>query len=383
MEHLLSGLIAVPIAGAIGLLFFPRQAVNTIRTVSVVVMLVELVLSIRLLEGDFSSAGFVFLEQVPWVESLGISYKVGLDGISLWLVLLTTLLTPIALYASWLGVKTKIKEFAVAFLLLEAAMIGDVRRARPVPLLRVLGAHARADVPDHRRLGRPAARVRGREVLPLHDGRQRADAGRHPVRRRRLQEPRRDLHVRSRRAAASRPSVRHAALALRRFRARVRDQGPDVPVPHVVARRARRGADGRLRDSRRGAPQARDIRVHPLRDAALSARRPLPRADDRGRGHRRHPLRGVLRLGAARREEARRVQLREPPRVRDARPLLDERRRYLGRHPPDGEPRRVDGRALPTRRRHLRAAPHARARRRSAVSRSRCRSTRRSSSSSR
>ena len=68
--------------------------------------------------------GYQFLEDSVWVESLGIHYKLGIDGISLWLVLLTTLLSPIALYASWTSIDTKIKEYAASFLLLEVGMLG-------------------------------------------------------------------------------------------------------------------------------------------------------------------------------------------------------------------------------------------------------------------
>src|SRR4029078_11634459 len=67
---------------------------------------------------------YLFVENVPWIESFGIHYKVGVDGISLWMVLLTTLLTPIALSVSWNSVETKVKEFAFAFLLLEVGMLG-------------------------------------------------------------------------------------------------------------------------------------------------------------------------------------------------------------------------------------------------------------------
>ncbi|MBW2465171.1 MAG: NADH-quinone oxidoreductase subunit M, partial [Deltaproteobacteria bacterium] len=122
--HLLTLLITLPMLAAFIVAFLPRQATGTLRTTTVVFMLIELVLSFSLLDGDYTTASYQFLEQYEWIPVLGISYKVGIDGISLWLVLLTTLLTPIALYASWLSVNTKIKEFAVAFLMLEAAMIG-------------------------------------------------------------------------------------------------------------------------------------------------------------------------------------------------------------------------------------------------------------------
>ncbi len=122
--HLLSLLIIFPLFAAFVVAFIPRQATNTLRATSVVFMLLELVASIWLFDGDYTTAAYQFVEQYEWIPALGISYKIGIDGISLWLVLLTTLLTPLALYASWLSIDTKIKEFAVAFLLLEAAMIG-------------------------------------------------------------------------------------------------------------------------------------------------------------------------------------------------------------------------------------------------------------------
>jgi NADH-quinone oxidoreductase subunit M len=124
MDHLLTALLAIPAFGAFVISFLPRQWHRSIRNVSLAVMLLELGVSLRLLQGDFSTAAFQFVENVPWVEALGISYKVGIDGISLWLVLLTTLLSPIALFASWSSIDTKLKEYALSFLLLELGMLG-------------------------------------------------------------------------------------------------------------------------------------------------------------------------------------------------------------------------------------------------------------------
>ena len=123
-EHLLTWLIVLPMLGAVAMLFWPRQSVRGIRWVSVGFMLVELALSLLLLRADYTQRGYHFLQDVAWIETFGISYKVGVDGISLWLILLTTVLTPIALFASWLSIDSKLKEFAIAFLLLEAAMVG-------------------------------------------------------------------------------------------------------------------------------------------------------------------------------------------------------------------------------------------------------------------
>jgi len=121
---LLSYLIAVPLVGALVVLFAPRQSVGFIRFWSTLITLFEFCLSLRLLHEKFNTSEFRFLVEKPWIESLGIGYTLGVDGVSLWLVLLTTFMTPIALYCSWSSVQTKVKEFALSFLILEAAMLG-------------------------------------------------------------------------------------------------------------------------------------------------------------------------------------------------------------------------------------------------------------------
>lgn len=127
IPHLLSVLVFLPLLAAVAMLFMPRQAHGLLRGFSVFVLLVTFVISVLglLVDPHVSyGVGYQFVENVPWIKSLGIAYKVGIDGISLWLVLLTTLLTPIALYASWSSVTTKVKEYAIAFLLLESGMLG-------------------------------------------------------------------------------------------------------------------------------------------------------------------------------------------------------------------------------------------------------------------
>lgn len=123
-EHLTSVLIWLPFLAALVVLFSPRQAVGFIRGFTVLAMLVELALSFLLLKVDYSTAHYQFVERAVLVEQLGITYTVGVDGISLWLVLLTTLLSPIATYSSWTSINTKIKEYAFSFLLLETGMLG-------------------------------------------------------------------------------------------------------------------------------------------------------------------------------------------------------------------------------------------------------------------
>ncbi len=79
--HLLSLLILLPFFGAFVVAFLPRQATNTLRATSVIFMLVELVASIWLFDGDYSTAAYQFVEQYEWIPTLGISYKLGVDGI--------------------------------------------------------------------------------------------------------------------------------------------------------------------------------------------------------------------------------------------------------------------------------------------------------------
>jgi NADH-quinone oxidoreductase subunit M len=71
-------------------------------------------LSSWLFHGDYSGSAYQFTQDVEWIPALGIRYSVGVDGISYWLVLLTTVLTPISLYVSFNSVTTKIKEYAFA-----------------------------------------------------------------------------------------------------------------------------------------------------------------------------------------------------------------------------------------------------------------------------
>lgn len=123
-NHLITALLSLPFVAALVVLFMPRQMADGIRRFSVIAMLAELALSLKLLSGDYTTAAYQFVESKPLVPSFGISYTVGIDGISLWLVLLTTFVTPIATYASWTSINTKVKEYAISFLLLETAMIG-------------------------------------------------------------------------------------------------------------------------------------------------------------------------------------------------------------------------------------------------------------------
>jgi NADH-quinone oxidoreductase subunit M len=121
--HLLSWIIGLPLAGAIAVLFLPRQAHGVLRSTTLALMLGTLVLTLPLLRVPMGRA-YHFNEDVVWMPRFGIHYHVAIDGISLWLVLLTAIITPIAAYASFEPIKTRIKDWCFALLLLEGAILG-------------------------------------------------------------------------------------------------------------------------------------------------------------------------------------------------------------------------------------------------------------------
>jgi len=127
MAHLLTALIVLPVVAAGGLLCFPRRLLRAQQVYATIASGVVFAVSLRLLKaGPLDADGFLlaFRESVAWIPSLGIRWSVGVDGISLFLVLLTTLLTPIAILSSFRAVQDRVREYLVAFLLLESAMIG-------------------------------------------------------------------------------------------------------------------------------------------------------------------------------------------------------------------------------------------------------------------
>jgi NADH-quinone oxidoreductase subunit M len=114
----------MPALGAVLLLFFNRKNVRAIRAFSLLIAGVTFVLSLHLIAHFNSSrSDFQFLVNIPWIPSVGISYHMGVDGISVFLILLATVLTPLAILASW-SVSDRAKEYFVFMLMLETGMIG-------------------------------------------------------------------------------------------------------------------------------------------------------------------------------------------------------------------------------------------------------------------
>ena len=125
---LLSAIIFLPLFGSLIILLIKtnnQNFENNIKWASFLTSLGTFILSILLwLNFDSAIDGYQFEEKRKWFENFNFNYHVGIDGISLFFVLLTTFLTPICILSSWNNIKKRIKEYMVAFLVLETLMIG-------------------------------------------------------------------------------------------------------------------------------------------------------------------------------------------------------------------------------------------------------------------
>jgi len=118
--------LLIPVATALLLLCIPKDKTAELRITALFGSLATLAFSLALLGGFDAQygAGFQFTEKHEWVPSLQVHYHVGIDGISLFLVVLSALLTPIAILCSWKSVEKRVREFHIALLLLTSGVIG-------------------------------------------------------------------------------------------------------------------------------------------------------------------------------------------------------------------------------------------------------------------
>lgn len=127
-KHLVSLVVFLPAVFALVLGFFPSKgeaAQNLLKILALIFSLVVFAISCIMYAGfDATTAGFQFVEQKEWISAFGISYNVGIDGISLLLIMLTTFLTPIVLLGSWTAVEDKLKPYLCLILALETGMLG-------------------------------------------------------------------------------------------------------------------------------------------------------------------------------------------------------------------------------------------------------------------
>ena len=122
---LLSIVTFLPLVGALVIAFIPRDNLRAIRWAALLTALATFGVSLLLLATfDAGAAGFQMKEEASWIPAFGIQYKLGLDGISLALVVLTTTLTWVSILASFGPITDRVKEYMISFLILEVGMIG-------------------------------------------------------------------------------------------------------------------------------------------------------------------------------------------------------------------------------------------------------------------
>ena len=125
MNHYLSLVLFLPLAGALTLLLVPKQNENAIRWIANVVAFAGFVISIPLwFWFNPQTADFQLVERAPWIPSIGAEYFLGVDGLSTLLILLTTLMGFIAVLSSWTAITERVKEFYIFLLVLQTGMLG-------------------------------------------------------------------------------------------------------------------------------------------------------------------------------------------------------------------------------------------------------------------
>src|SRR5579859_1422276 len=124
-QHLLSIVLFAPLAGMLVLLLIPSSAKTFIKLWANLVGFACFLISLPLVTRfDKTASGYQMVERVDWIPSLGAKYLIGLDGISLLLVMLTTVISFLAILSSWNAIEDRLKEYYSMFLLLETGMIG-------------------------------------------------------------------------------------------------------------------------------------------------------------------------------------------------------------------------------------------------------------------
>ena len=124
-EGILTITVFLPLAGFLLLFFVPKTATSAIKlmglAISTLTFLVSLVLYANF---DADVSGFQFVQKADWIAGMNISYHVGIDGMSLLLILLTTFLTPVALLGTYNSVENRLREYTMMILVLEVGMLG-------------------------------------------------------------------------------------------------------------------------------------------------------------------------------------------------------------------------------------------------------------------
>ena len=115
----------LPLLGALFILAINKKRKGFLRGFAFAVAVLDFLLSLLLLAGfRRGTAAMQFVEKVPWIESIGVSFHLGVDGISIWLVMLTTFLGAIAILSTWKAIEDRVKEFMFCMLVLQMGILG-------------------------------------------------------------------------------------------------------------------------------------------------------------------------------------------------------------------------------------------------------------------
>ena len=123
-QMLLTLMTFVPLVGALAILFVPKERANAIRWTALAFSVVTLLLSVGVaIAFDYGATGIQMATKVQWIQAIPVYYQLGVDGLSLPLILLTTALTSLCIVYSW-HIEHRVKEYFFMFLLLETGMLG-------------------------------------------------------------------------------------------------------------------------------------------------------------------------------------------------------------------------------------------------------------------
>lgn len=124
-SYLISYLLLIPFVGAFSLLLVEKGREDFIRYAGLIISLLTFIVSLFIFFSfDKENPDFQFTQRFAWIENLNVFYFVGVDGLSLLLVMLTTFITPLTLLSSWSGITKNVKEFTFFMLILEVGMLG-------------------------------------------------------------------------------------------------------------------------------------------------------------------------------------------------------------------------------------------------------------------
>ncbi|UCD94424.1 MAG: Fe-S-binding domain-containing protein, partial [Candidatus Zixiibacteriota bacterium] len=114
-----------PLVGAVLLLFVPRTQHDSVKSIALIIAFITFLFSVWMYAMfDPVANGMQFEINIPWISGFGINYHLGIDGISLLLIMLTTVLSTIVMLSSWKAIKTGVKGYYISMLLLETGMLG-------------------------------------------------------------------------------------------------------------------------------------------------------------------------------------------------------------------------------------------------------------------